>query len=396
VVQGTVSRSRDRLHVTAELVRTADDADLWSRTLDGGPQEIAAVQDSIASGVVGKLHRGAPSVAHGTANDEAYNSFMRGRYASDRLDWPHAIEFFGDAVARDPHFALALGYLAVSYANSPTLGVANVDSMSALALATAKRALALDSTVAQAYVAEAMVLLAEMRVGDAIVPHAKAVALDSTNSDILASYGMLLAQAGRVGDGLPYTRRARELDPLSSTASGLLGYHLELAGQDEEAIGLTKASIRLDSLNVLPLQALGVLYAVAGRPDSAAKYLESAYRVGPALFFRRANLVFADAVAGRWDDAARQRTLMDREVLGNSPNFIRLVADLALGAYDTAMTELDRSVAAREPLAGVLSLSCDPLFNPLKANPRFGALMRRIGATACPPAGRWPIAPRPH
>ncbi|AHG92423.1 protein kinase (plasmid) [Gemmatirosa kalamazoonensis] len=398
VVQGTVSRSRDRLHVTAELVRSATDAALWSRTLDGGADELPRMQDTIASDIAERLHVATATApvtsARGTTNVDAYNSFLRGRYAADRLDWPHAIAHFRDAVARDPGFARAHGYLAIAYVNGPTLGAANVDSMNALASASARRALALDSTIAEAYAAQSLVLTAEMRFGDAVSPLAKALAFDSTNSDLLAGYGLALDQVGRVSDGLIWTRRAHDRDPLSGAATGIYGYALGLAGRYDAAVPMIRASLEIDPNNVLALQGVGVLYALVGRPDSAAVYLERAYHTAPGMFWRRANLVLADAMRGRRADAARQRALMEHEDLGNSPNFLRAVASIALGDTDKAMTALERSVAAKESLAGLVSLPCDPMFDSLKSDARFDALMRRVGARACPATAKWPIPRR--
>ena len=96
------------------------------------------MQDTIARAIVGKLHlagarrcaeRHATKSARGTADIDAYYSFLQGRYAFDRNDFGRAIELFRQATARDPRFARAHAYLAMSYANAPTLGVAPLDSM---------------------------------------------------------------------------------------------------------------------------------------------------------------------------------------------------------------------------------------------------------------------------
>jgi hypothetical protein len=73
-----------------------------------------------------------------------------------------------------------------------------------------------------------------------------------------------------------------------------------------------------------------------------------------------------------------------------------MVVDLAYGEYDAAMAALERGVAAREALLGIVSIPCDPLFDPLKANPRFAALMQRLGTRACPATGTWPVVTRPQ
>jgi len=106
--------------------------------------------------------------------------------------------------------------------------------------------------------------------------------------------------------------------------------------------------------------------------------------------------VFAYAVAGRWNDALRQRALLERESGGNSPNYFRMITSLAFGEYDAAMRALERGVAAREPLLEIPTISCDPIFDPLKSNPRYIALVQRLGERMCPASGKWPVAPPPR
>jgi hypothetical protein len=130
-------------------------------------------------------------------------------------------------------------------------------------------------------------------------------------------------------------------------------------------------------------------------PDSALVEFEAAFRLNPVLFGARSNLVFGYAVAGRWSDAARQSAMLEREAGGNSPHYHRMIAHLAFGRYDAAMTALEQGVTAREPLFGIPSIPCDPLFDPLKSSPRFPALMQRLGAHACPARGKWPIGKAP-
>jgi hypothetical protein len=106
--------------------------------------------------------------------------------------------------------------------------------------------------------------------------------------------------------------------------------------------------------------------------------------------------MFGYAAAGRWKDADAQRDQLERAQNDNSPNYRRMMLGLAYGNYDAAMTALERGVASREALFGIVSIPCDQLFDPLKSNPRFEILMRRLGARMCPAAGKWPVAKPPH
>jgi Flp pilus assembly protein TadD len=264
--------------------------------------------------------------------------------------------------------------------------------MNVLAPASASRALSLDSTIAEAYAAQSFALVNEMRFGEAIEPMEKAVRLDSTNADIVSSYAAGLGQVGRVSDGLVQARRARERDPLSGTAVGLLSYLLSLSRQYDAAIEQVRAAIVLDPTNVIMHRSLGFYYAFHAQPDSAVASFERGFKLNPTLFGGRSNLVFGYAVAGRWTDARRERASVERETGDNSPHFDRMVIGLAFGENDAAMTALERGIAAREPLFGIMSIPCDPLFDPLKSNPRFGPLLNQLGVRACPAEGAWPIS----
>ena len=403
VLQGAVSGSSTHLHITAELVRTADDNALWSGTFDGQPNELVGMQDTITRAIIGKLRvsnagtgstRADARGVRGTTDPEAYDLLLRGRYAFDHTDFARAEIFFRQALARDPRYARARAYLAVAQAALPLLGVGPLDSINAVALENARQALAIDSSVVEAYIAESNALDNDMRLVEAIAPLERALKIDSNHVELLETYAQALSYVGRVPEALAAIQRAHERDPLSVTALGISGFQLFLSGRTDEGIARLKAGIALDPSQAILHRELGFFLAFAGKPDSAVKELETAYRLDSATFGGRSNLIFGYAAAGRWSEAERQRVLLERERRGTSLNFELAIADIAFGEFDKAVTALERSVAAREPLLWITSLACDPVFDPLKSNARFQALLQRLGATACPARMRWPITRR--
>ena len=402
VIQGSVSGSNARLHVTAELVRTSDDAALWSKTFDGQAKDLVGIQDTIAREVVVRLRlaSGPPAStggglasagARGTTDPEAYDVLLRGRYALDRTDSPRAEMLFRQALARDPHFARARAYLAVAQAALPLMGMGPLDSIDTEVRRNAAAALAIDSTVIEAYIAESNAIGNDLHFAESIVPLERALKIDSNNADLLSNYGLVLAAIGRVPEAVAALRRAHERDPLSVSGMGIYGYMLALSGQLEEGITQVKAALSLDPNGAILHRGLGYLLGFAGQPDSALAHLQRAHQIDSMNFGGRSNLIFGYALAGRWRDAERERANLQRSAHEQSVNYELMTSNLAFGDYDKAMADLERSVDASEPLLWINSLPCDPTLDPLKSNPRFDRVMQRIGAKTCPPRYKWPI-----
>jgi serine/threonine-protein kinase len=404
VLQGALNRSGGRLHVTAELVRTNDDGGLWSETFDVAPESLPVVQDTIIRAVTERLsidHAGSgvkqrAADARGTTNTDAYYVYLRGHHAADAFAWDKASAFYRQAVALDPRFARAYGALATSYSNEPLLGNASVDSMNRLARVTAAAALALDPTVPEAYVAQGNAFLSEMRFLDARQAFEKAYVADSTNTDVVWPYGAILYAVGDIDGGLAVLQRGRASDPLSTTIVGLIGYGLTIRMQYDSALALTRLAAELQPNDPVVHQSLGFIQAWKHAPDSAVAEFESLFRRDSISFGGRSNLVFGYAAAGRWQDADRERAIIERHPEGNSPNYLRMVVHLVYGQYDAAMTDMERGIAEHETQFGVPSLPCDGIFDPLKSQPRYQRLMRRLGLRACRATGNWPIGAPPR
>src|SRR5206468_8016354 len=121
--------------------------------------------------------------------------------------------------------------------------------------------------------------------------------------------------------------------------------------------------------NAFGHEARGFQWAFAGVPDSALSEFQGAYRLDSLAWGGRANLVFGYALTGRWADAARERARLASDPAVASPDWRRMVAALAFGDHGAAMSALERGVAARELNFAVFSIPCDPILDPLKADP---------------------------
>ena len=399
VLQGTVSRSRARLHVTAELVRASDNVAMWSRTFDALPGDLTAIQDTIARALRSRLGRPGVALAtseprsasaRGTDNIEAYDRFLQATYAYDHLQFARAAALLGEAVAIDPRFARAHGLLAMSYASLPVTTGAPPDAANARARASAATAISLDSAVAEAYTAEGFALFSEMRLSEGLKAMAKALSFAPNDAGRLADYALALSQLGRLPEALTYARRARENDPLSPNAAGILSYVLRMAGQYDDAAAMCRTGLALDPRNVLLHEGLGYALLFALRQDSAVASFEKAVHLDSTMIASRANLVLGYAAAGRWKDAGRLRRTLENGT-GHLSEYERTIIQIAYGEFDAATVSLDRAVANREGIISIKSIACDPMFNPLKGSARFAQLLRRLGATPCSSSERWPV-----
>ncbi|HVT40179.1 MAG TPA: protein kinase [Gemmatimonadaceae bacterium] len=406
VVTGSVNRSGERLHVTAELVNVADGNALWSRTYDASVADGAALQDSLARAVMAELRVSLAPVrsdtigrggSRGTTNVEAYDLYMRATYESNRSNWDRTIEFLKAAVTKDPMFTRAYALLVTEYALHPVTGFGSRDSALALARQSLTRAVALDSTLLEVYLAKAWIQTIEWKFSDAELTLARAVGANPGSAIAHRDRNAALGHLGREEEALAEARRSKELDPLDVITLGNLQYTLFVLRDYRAAINEAPGILQLVAGEgaITAYQALGTAYLFMGKSDSATAAFEQAAQINPRLYGGRILLVLGYAAAGRWKDAREQRAFLERETGGNSPNLQRAVVHEAFGQLDSAMVDLERAVDAKEPLFFWWWVNCDPIFDPLKKDQRFGALMNRVGVSVCPAAGRWPIASRP-
>jgi TolB-like protein len=256
VLEGSVRRSGDRLKIGAHLVRAADGAVVWSEIYDRGAQDIFAVQADIAQAIAIALRvKLGPTpplrrARRPTEDTVAHESYLKGRYFQNRVsveDLRQAGSHFEQAIARDPSYAEAYAGLADSRLLLAILGAGSQENEVAQARAAVTRALALDSTLAEAHTSLASVLFTFdwdwIGAGRAFD---RAIALDPGYGLAHQRYGLYLMYQGRFEEALPVLDRARTLDPLAPSASMNLGrLHLS-ARRPDAAVPLLVAAVELN------------------------------------------------------------------------------------------------------------------------------------------------------
>ncbi|HKH92187.1 MAG TPA: hypothetical protein VKA54_10295, partial [Gemmatimonadaceae bacterium] len=408
LVVGTVRRAGDRLRVSTQLVSTADGKVLWNNVYESRSADVFAVQDEVTRAVVAALTptlgggAGGPKSAaqggRGTTDAEAYELYLKGRYhflERDAANVARAIAFFGQAVARDPAFARAHAGLAMAYGTLPTYVADPTDSATALVAASAERALALDSTLADAQIALGMAFERQLRFADSEARYRAALALEPSNVIGHHTLGFLLLTVGRTDEALAELRRATQLDPLAKSTGSANATALLAARRFPEAEAASRRVLALDSTFPRTIANLGLTQALAGQPDSAVRTLERGTRLHPDAPGQRSVLLFAYAAAGRWLDAERVRSQLRRPGGDRSGGVEAAFAELVFGNREPLVRLLTTEGGQRRWRATRGAFGCNPLLDPLWSDARFRTAMRRASVRACPLARPWPLPRRP-
>ncbi len=407
-VDGTVRRAGDRLRVTAQLVSAADGTVRWDSVFETRARDLFAVQDALTHAIAAALTpalRGragaedrAADIERGTADQEAYELFLKGRYnflLRNPTRLLRAIAFFRQAIARDPGFARAHAGLAMAYTLLPVYFPSPVDTPAALAWASARRAVALDSTLGDAQFALASALEMQLRFREAVAHYRAGLVRDPTSVTGHFWLGVSLLNLGRTDEALVELRLATQLDPLAHSAASAVAMALLAARRYPEAAAAARHSLAIDSTFWGGAWPLGMALTFAGQPGSGARTLEWALRLHPDHPQLTAGLVLAYAAAARWRDAARLRAQLHRPGGDLSGGVAAAEADLVFGDREPALRLLTTAAGQRAWYLSGAFLGCTPLLDPLRPDPRFRAAMRRLSEEPCPLARPWPIPARP-
>jgi serine/threonine protein kinase/tetratricopeptide (TPR) repeat protein len=400
IVEGTVRRAGDRLRVTAALTNVADGLVRWSGAYESRGEDVFQVQDSLTQAIVGaiapalqgKQASTVASTSRGTESADAYDLYLRGRYflakrGATNLD--RAVVYFKEAIAKDPGFARAHSGLALTYLVLPSYAARRPDSVVKLAIQSATRAIAIDSTLADAQMAMGGALASEFKLAQARHYLETAIGLEPGNAPAHFWYGIMFRLAGDVDGDLRELGRAAELDPLSPVTRSNLAYAYYATGRMSEAIEQARRVLEIDS-TAYPAAYfyLGLPYLFSGKPDGALAAFASAYRLNPEGTGSRGLFTLGLAATGQWRDAERVRADIARR-----PRAVldMVFADLAFGDWDGALSLLEG--LQKDGYLGAMNISvgCSPLFSPLKSNARYIALIKKLGIHACRPVARWPI-----
>ena len=385
VVEGTVLRSDGQVRITAQLIEARDDRHLWSETYDGDLRDALTLQNKVAQAIAEQIRinvkpQEQATLKHARVVDpQAYEAYLKGRYFWNKRtggDFEKAIEFFNQAVARDPNYAQAYSGLADTYAlmGDWEYGVLGPREALPRAKAAAVKALQLDDTLGEAHTSLAFYMdVFDWDLKSAETEFRRAIELNPNYATAHHWYAWHLSLSGRNIDAIAEMKKAQSLDPVSLIINADLAELLLIAHFTDESIEQSRKTIEMDVNFALAHNQLAVAYLQRGRRGDAIAELQKAVQLSSGNPTCTANLARAFAASGRRNEAVQ---LLD-DLKKRSANDVSEIAVVyaALGDNDQAMTWLEKGYEERFNPSVLLR----PGFDPLRADRRFQDLERRVG-----------------
>jgi serine/threonine-protein kinase len=393
VLEGTVRKSGDRLRITAQLSSTEDGRLLWSQRFDRQLDDVFAIQDEIARTIVDTLRATSfadlaePVPRRYTESVEAYGLYLKGRYAWNKRTQEgvnEAIQYFEQAIALDPQYALAYTGLADSYALHVDYRSVPVTEGLERAKVYARKALELDETLSEAHASLAWCLfIYDWEWEAAAREFRRAIEHNPRYAMAHQWYSMLVASQGKVDEALVEAHTAQELDPASVSVRRTLGWAYFYARRYDRAADHLAQAVAMNPTAEESYRVLGLTLAMQESFGEAERVLREALTLPGAGPYAIAALGYALARSGARSEA--KALLADLEERAKS-DYVSPVAfailTLGLGDVDGTLQWAQRAYEERRGWLAYLTVN--PMLDPLRGDPRFQDLVRRmrLGTTA--------------
>jgi DNA-binding winged helix-turn-helix (wHTH) protein/TolB-like protein/tetratricopeptide (TPR) repeat protein len=388
VIDGHMQKSGEKIRVTVRLVRVEDGATLWTYQFDEKMTDIFQLQDSISERIAGVLalrltgEEKQRLTKHHTENTEAYQLYLLGRYHLNRLTddgFLKSLEYFQQAIEKDPNFALAHAGVASSYNALGGFNVRPPKEVYPKARSAALAALNLDPLLAQVHTELAMVNFGfDWDWAGAEREFKRALEINPSDSNARYFYSFYLVSMGQFDNAVAEMRKAQELDPVSLAKLTGLGQVLLLARRYDEALEQCRKALEMDPNLGFAHWLLGLAYMYKGSYEPAILALQKSIPLSGDSPDEPAALVHAYALSGKRTEARKILEELKQQAKRSyiSPGTL---ADLyfLIGDKDQAFALLEKAYEERDNM--VILLKVDPYFDPLRSDPRFADLVRRVG-----------------
>jgi serine/threonine protein kinase/tetratricopeptide (TPR) repeat protein len=388
IVEGSVSRSGQQVKITAQLIDASKDKHLWADSFQRDLKDVLALQGEVARAIAQEVRaKLTPEevtslAASRPVNPEAYEAYLQGRYYWYRrtpADTVRSRDSFQKAVDADPGYAVAWAGLADAYLllGSASYGTSPPAEAFPKMLAAARKALELDDRVAEAHTMVGFYLhLWDRDHAEAEKEFRRALEIDPRYAQGHQYYAFFLNTFGRFEEAIREVKLGRDLDPLSLVQNANVGYVFHFAHRDDEAIEWCMKTLTMDPNFLRARWTLGMAYEQKRTYSEAIAELEKARHLsgnGPTYV---GALGHAYAVAGR--SAEARRCLVDLREMARTrfvPSDPMGLIYVGLGDPANALEFLEK---AADEHSIFLNIGVDPRFDPLRSEPRFDALLRRL------------------
>jgi serine/threonine-protein kinase len=392
VLEGSIQKVESRLRARVQLINIADGFHLWSQEFDREMKDAFAIQDEIALAVVDKLKltllgdEKAKIAKHHAIDPIAYEAYLKGLYYWWRWseeDHPNALRYFQKAIEIEPNYAPAYAGIALAYVFASTWNYSGLWSPKEgvpKGKVAAERAIELDPMLADAYVAMGCARMNfDWDWPGAEKDFKRALEMSPYSPLALDVYAnFLLLVRGRLDEAIAVLNRALALDPLSPALHSDLGVFYYMFGQFDRAIPCFRKTLELDNNFFWARLNIGWCYLFTGRSAEALVVFQNMVQVAPDSACAQQALGYAYGVTGHRDEALE--VLAKLEQLAKTryvPPSAKAYVYLGLGQKDVALDYLDKAYAERD--TEMIFLKMDPPFTTLRNEPRFRALLKKMG-----------------
>ncbi len=386
VLDGSVRKSGNKIRVTVRLIDGVSEEHLWTKKFDKELEDILVIQSEIADNVAEamkvemKAKEKNQIVRRAAANIAAHTLYFKGRYYWNKrteASLQAAIECFEGAISEAPEHALAHVGLADCYRIMGGRGFMSSEEATSKARALVERALDLDDTLAEAHAALAGSLEVDWDWSGAEREFLRAIELNPSYASAYQWYALHLGHSGRFEKAIEAARRAVELDPLSPVMACTLFEEYYFARRYEDAMEQCQRAMKLDPEFALVHYSLAQIHIQRKMMDQAIAELEKATSQSAEPEYK-AVLGYACAVSGQKGRAKEiYKELAEAPVGGkvSAPNLA--IIHLGLGEDEEALALLER--ACEERSDSLKHHIVSPLYDNLRSDPRFDALLERAG-----------------
>ncbi len=388
VIDGQIQKSGEKIRVTVRLIRVEGGLSMWTNQFDEDIKDIFRVQDSISERVAGVLavkltgEEKERLTKHYTENTEAHQLYLLGRYHLHRLTddgFFKGLEYFQQALEKDSNFALAHTGVAESYDALGDFNVLRPREVYPKARTAAQKALDLDDMLGEAHTALAVVKLDyDWDWSGAEREFKRAIELNPSDSDAHFWHANYLTCIGKFDEAIAEMRRAQELDPVSLVKITGLGQVLLIARRYDESIEQCQRALEMDPNLGFAHWLLGLAYMYRGTHEPAILAFQKSILLSGDSPDELASLGLAYARSG---NSAEARKILEELNQRSKRKYLSpaVIAGLhaALGEKDQAFASLDKAYDERDFI--LILLRVDAMFDPLRSDPRFTDLLRRVG-----------------